>query len=411
MGPVIVFDKSALQSLTVDEACWLDAFYQPVITPLFFVETLADLEKETKNGRSPEHIVGNLAEKTPPYSVLNVHHTTLCVAELLGDFIVPMDRRPVVAALPAATGGQTGTFIEPPPEMEAMNRWVEHKFMEIERQFAREWRASLSGINLESIYQEYKCTLHSMQGAKDRAVESLRANGSRLQNLQFAMESFGITNADQKSTIIGRWKSLGESPLETFAPYSFHVLTVNTFFNLAIGGDLISRERPSNKIDLAYLYYLPFCYIFTSNDSLHQRTVPCFLNANQLYLKGTDLKADLSRLDDYYSQLPDAVKERGIISFAKRPPHEGFLITQLWDRFMRSDWRDDVTRSDPAPGPDVKELLAKVEKIQKAARAPEASSPPKQTSDDADFMVVERSIPLRMGKWRLLPPEVEKEAR
>jgi hypothetical protein len=35
------FDKSALQSLSVNEAVWLDAFYRSNITPLFFVEPLA----------------------------------------------------------------------------------------------------------------------------------------------------------------------------------------------------------------------------------------------------------------------------------------------------------------------------------------------------------------------------------
>ena len=33
--------------------------------PLFFVETLADLKKEVGEGRTPEQVVGNLAEKAP----------------------------------------------------------------------------------------------------------------------------------------------------------------------------------------------------------------------------------------------------------------------------------------------------------------------------------------------------------
>lgn len=45
VGPILIFDKSTLQSLNVDESVWLDAFYLPNITPLFFIETLADLEK------------------------------------------------------------------------------------------------------------------------------------------------------------------------------------------------------------------------------------------------------------------------------------------------------------------------------------------------------------------------------
>ena len=64
-GPILLFDKSVLLSLSVDEAVWLDTFYFPCVTPLFFTETLADLEKEVQKGRSPEDVVGNLAEKTP----------------------------------------------------------------------------------------------------------------------------------------------------------------------------------------------------------------------------------------------------------------------------------------------------------------------------------------------------------
>jgi hypothetical protein len=60
-GPTNIFDKSALQSLNPDEAVWLDAFFITNLTPLFYVETLADLEKATRSGRTPEEIVGSLA--------------------------------------------------------------------------------------------------------------------------------------------------------------------------------------------------------------------------------------------------------------------------------------------------------------------------------------------------------------
>jgi len=65
MGPTLIFDKSALQGLSVDESMWLENFFITNITPLFFVETLADLEKEVRAGRTPEDIVGNIALKTP----------------------------------------------------------------------------------------------------------------------------------------------------------------------------------------------------------------------------------------------------------------------------------------------------------------------------------------------------------
>ncbi len=77
MGPIIIFDKSTLQNLRTDEACWLDALYLPNITPLFFVETLADLQKQVVKGRTAEQVVGNLADKTPPQACANVHHITI----------------------------------------------------------------------------------------------------------------------------------------------------------------------------------------------------------------------------------------------------------------------------------------------------------------------------------------------
>ncbi len=48
MGPILIFDKSALESFSKDEAVWLDNFFMTNIAPLFFIEVLADLEKEVR---------------------------------------------------------------------------------------------------------------------------------------------------------------------------------------------------------------------------------------------------------------------------------------------------------------------------------------------------------------------------
>jgi hypothetical protein len=115
MGPIVLFDKSARQILTNDEAVWLDTFYFPSITPLFFVETLADLEKEMEGGRSPEDLVGALAEKTPLGGGINVHHHTLSLAELVGNKI-EMKWRHTVPLGSRRAGTQEGSrFCETAP--------------------------------------------------------------------------------------------------------------------------------------------------------------------------------------------------------------------------------------------------------------------------------------------------------
>jgi hypothetical protein len=94
--------------LNLDEGVWFDNFYLANITPLFFVETLADLEKIDAKRRSPEQVVGGLAAKTPSGGRPNVHHAALCEGELLGYAVDMRLGRPVIAGgRPVATSGQT----------------------------------------------------------------------------------------------------------------------------------------------------------------------------------------------------------------------------------------------------------------------------------------------------------------
>jgi hypothetical protein len=49
------------------------------------------------------------------------------------------------------------------------------------------------------------------------------------------------------------------------------------------------------------------------------------------------------------------------------------------------------------------------QRIKQSVLVPEESGSRRQTSEDDDFFGVEKSMPFRMGKWRLLPPEVEEQ--
>jgi len=83
-----------------------------------------------------------------------------------------------------------------------------------------------------------------------------------------------------------------------------------------------SKDRPSHKIDLAYLYYLPFCHVFVSNDKLHARIAPLFMEQGQMFISGNDLKSGFKQIDEHFSKLPDEVKDKGVMSFAIYPPKE-----------------------------------------------------------------------------------------
>lgn len=410
MGPVIIFDKSTLQGLSTDEACWLDNFYISNITPLFFVETLADLEKLVAKGRTPEQVVGNIATKTPEMGVSpNVSHSGLCFANLCGEK-VEMRGFPVLGrGIQTITGDRRGIVFNEAPETEALQRWQTGDFLDVERQFARIWRRGLSGLDLEAIRGHFKHYFvedkpKSLKQTKEFVDHVMWKGERRYSFLKLAMELLGVS-LDRRPAIVQRWKSLDGPKLSDFAPYAAYVLSVDLFFYFALAADLIGSLRRSNKIDIAYLYYLPFCMVFVSNDNLHARTVPLFLREDQVFINGLELKRDLKKLDEYYSQLPDEIKQSGIMRFAQHPPaDDDYLVTRLWDRFLPR-WRKNATEPIQMSPEDEKKLVEHLKSLEKDAKVDNSSEP--VGAQEADHLIIKRRVPLRKGKWRLLPPEVE----
>lgn len=94
-GPHLIFDKSSLESLNLDEAVLMDNFYMSTITPLFYVECLADLERKLSSTSTPEQLVGSLADRTPDsQGYPNVHHLQILQAELARKFDMEDRLRP-----------------------------------------------------------------------------------------------------------------------------------------------------------------------------------------------------------------------------------------------------------------------------------------------------------------------------
>jgi hypothetical protein len=412
MGPVIIFDKSTLESLNPDEAMWLDNFYLSNITPLFFIETLADLEKKARSGRTAEDIVGSLAYKTPDYSSKpNAHHRNLLDGEIFYGQEVDMTygRPHITGGKTVELGGKMGVFFEPSPEEEALSRWQKHEFIEIERNIAKKWRQDLSNIDLEETYLAYQVffplgkpkTLADVKKFVDFYIDG----PDQELLITFATALIGLNSLGQ-TKVLERWRAAAKPSMREFVPYLTHVFSVELFFNLAIASDLIGRGRPSHKIDLAYLYYLPFCVVFTSNDKLHAEIVPFFLRENQSFVLGSELKTDLAKLDKHYDEsVSEEEKARGVMSFAFYPPNEGdFLISRLWDKHMAPDWRKRSVKPKPQPLTPVSSMIGEeIRRMEKGQGIPQNTNVP---LEKADVMSIKRVVMIKKGKWNRFPPEV-----
>jgi hypothetical protein len=82
MGPITIFDKPALQALSIDETFWLEAYFLSNVTPLFLRRDAGRSRKAVAEGRTGEEVVASLAAKTPSDAYPNVHHRTLIEAQL-----------------------------------------------------------------------------------------------------------------------------------------------------------------------------------------------------------------------------------------------------------------------------------------------------------------------------------------
>lgn len=423
MGPVILFDKSFLQSLSVDESVLFDHFFLSIICPLFYVETLADLEKAVRQGRTPEQEVGIIVQKTPEaHGYPCAHHREICLADLTGQNI-PMDGRiPVLGGKPVKMGDRRGVVFKEPPEAEAFRRWQAGEFLEIERMFAKEWRNNLNAVDLMTIAAGMRAmginsqTCKSLEQAKQLAESFITGSENPLDRLKLTLLTLNLP-LELEPIIVEKWRQTRFKTIAEHSPFAAYVMSVELFFQIALGANLISAERASNRVDIAYLSYLPFCMIFVSSDKLHQRTAPYFLRSDQSFVWGPDLKLDLRNLVTVYKSLPEQEQEKGLSKYARTPPQDDkCLITKLWNHhfgILRKQRIQNVNNEqlNIRPGrfqPVLSDNQGLVEHLNKFRESPQLSEDELDfDTSDPDMLSIERRIHKRRGSFWQLPKDLK----
>lgn len=415
MGLITLFDKSFLQSLSLDESVWFDHFFSPVICPLFYVETLADLDKQIKVDRTPEQEVGIIAEKFPEMNgTPNVQHVDACTGELFGHR-VPMTGQILLAGgRPVKAGKQSGIVVEESEESKAFSRWQNGQFAEIERDQAKKWRDIVTNLDLTEMRDRFRKlgidgkSCKTLEQAKMLAKQIVSSTDKPFDRMYLALLFLNI-HPQYHRDILMRWGVMNYPPLTRYAPYVAYVYTIELFFQIALAANLISSDRPSNRVDIGYLFYLPFSMAFVSFDKLHQKCAPLFLRPNQQFFWGAELKEDLKELNEHYSQLSDDEKEKGVMSFADNPPKEGdFKISKIWDSFFPG-WRErkEVDLTDKNIKHD--ELLKHLKKFQEA---------PTLHREEVDFdysevdsISLKRRVKRCKGSWYQVPKDLKDDQK
>lgn len=410
MAPIALFDKSFLQALNIDEAVLFDIFFLPVVCPLFYVETLADLGKEAaRPGRiDPESIVSSLAAKTPEmHGAICAHHVDMVMSSLAGQPIPMTGQVPMPQGRLVEQDGEVHAVFDVLPEHEAFERWQNGEFEEVERRFAKQWRDELANLDLKGLAtvvdrfgvdpQQMK-SLAQVRVLAEHIIETMIPGDQ----LELALELLAVPEEHARE-IRAIWASKGRHPLERWAPYARHVLAVEIFFWLAVRYGKLSSERASHRADIAYLYYLPFCQVFVSNDKLHRECVPFFLRGDQLFVWGQDLKEDLKSQGVHLSALPEDEKQRGLLALAPRP--QKGLILDLWKISVPGAIREDLVPEIPEKFREA--ILARIKAIQAAPGARSGRVPGVQ---ELNSVSMQRRIHGRRGSWFQVPADLPPDA-
>jgi hypothetical protein len=408
MGPITLFDKSFLQALSVDESVWFSHFFSPLVCPLFYMETIADLQKVTKDGKALEAQVVAMGEKFPDMSGNPCPtHVQLMIGDLMGQG-VPLDGRiPMSHGRAVRRGDEVAIVYEVSQEAQAFSRWSLGDFSYAEKLMARDWRTAIQGLNLKASAEQIRkagfasVDCKTLDDVYRLADYFMTMRDKPFQRMDLMLSIFPVLPQHDR-LIRERYYLANYPPMSEFAPYAAHVARVWLFFHFAIAASLISPDRATNQIDISYLYYLPFCHVFTSGDKLHRRAAPYFLRPEQRFVWGPDLKADLRRINEHFASLPDEVKHQGIMSFAHAPPPlDDSIVCQLRRHVMGEhyDSRPPVDLTNP----EVDRKVA--EEISSWKDAPTTDE--RIDMEDKASVSLERRVKIKRGSWFQLPHDIK----
>lgn len=214
-------------------------------------------------GRPSRSLVGSPRKQASWVGVdPNLHHSRLCAGDLMGHHVEMRNFVVRDAGRSVQKGGQKGVIFDESEESKALNRWRDRRFLEVERRHARAWRATLANLDLNATAEQFKPLVQGETRPKNLADIkrfadgvmhdpdlSERTLGSMLQTLGIPYELW--------PPVFERWKANDKPTMPVFAPYAAHVMTVDLFFALSIAAGFIAKERASNEVDIAYLYYQP----------------------------------------------------------------------------------------------------------------------------------------------------------
>lgn len=397
----IILDKSTFQSLSYIELYRLSCYYKHIVTPVLTLEILGDLSKEKKEGKAPpENRVIDFAKKLfTNKTIVNQAFKRIVLMDLMGGEIT-LDRRPIVdVEKTTSLTKQVGFKVKESQEENAINKWKQGNFSDAEKELSAEWRRITSEPEildrLKKTLNYEKLNLKSIEALHEYVLGTLNDPNNQQKLLIDTFQNYDIS-AQEGFTIISKWNQAGRPLIKNFSPYTFHCLTIDLMFLVGLTEQLIGT-RSTNAVDLQYLYYLPFCKIFSSNDKIHKQLVPQLIKSDQIFIEGPELKADFKSIIDYIESLPEDQKAE---FFNKPPINDDSFTFQIWKKIFGYTENDHLWNREISED----ERQQSIEHMERILSAVENGDEERLDISDADFIVktsyIQRDDPCPCGSGK-----------
>jgi len=351
-GPFVLMDKSTLQGLGFECLNYLNRYYQHRVSPILIREITSDLaDEKTRNKDESDwkRIIKELAAKTlSSHSFVLPDAFTMVWNELLYGQSIPMNgyQAPLEEWIELNEPGMgRGIFIDEHPMMAILRNWTEGNFSEQYLDKAKAIRNEDSSVNLVFLYQEIEQTteeeakipkFQSLKEVVDYADEIQLFNATPRREILRVAKFFFQNHTGHIGAVMRRWRRAGRPALRDFAPYAMYFYRVEIVHHYCLLSSFVSRSKKGKAhLDMQYLYYLPFCHIFSSDDGDLRRLVPFFLRQDQVFVSKADLQEDLKRLSKHFAGLSEEEGKAFYEEYGQYPPNlEKSFTANMWKKFM-----------------------------------------------------------------------------
>jgi hypothetical protein len=216
-----------------------------------------------------------------------------------------------------------------------IHRWQRGEFNEQDKKYARIWqyvKDSSKADNYIKILQANHIIIPKSTSIGELVivVDELLRNSTMQSVFLDMFLSYQSIDKIKKHVIKERFNQCSYS-LSKVAPYAFYCLKVLVLFLGAYKFDLLLEKKTDDQIDLEYLFYLPFCNVFSSNDKFHMMLAPSLMRSDQLFLTGEDLKKGIQEIES----LPTHNETMNAQCFPVPPMPKESIIRAVW---LKTKW-------------------------------------------------------------------------